>query len=103
MFPQTSDQSVLVSTEVVWMVSIITFSNMSVIVIQSLFLDMLIFTSQLPMSSIETDSSLHESHGLHIAANLVVEVAHSNSALSKNHVNCLCNSTVSLVFELRVD
>ena len=55
------------------------------------------------MSQIKIFSSLLEGHWLHITTNLEIEIAHANCTLSKHHINCLCDCTISLVFELGIN
>lgn len=81
MFSQTFHQLVLVSTEVVRARCIVSSSDMSVVIIKRLFLDMLIFSSELLVPQVKVDSSLQQGHRLDIAANLVVVVADANCAL----------------------
>lgn len=81
MFSQTFHQLVLVSTEVVRARCIVSSSDMSIVIIKSLFLDMLIFSSELLVPQVKVDSSLQQGHRLDIAANLVVVVADANCAL----------------------
>lgn len=81
MFSQTFHQLVLVSTEVVRTRCIVSSSDMSIVIIKSLFLDMLIFSSKLLVPQVKVDSSLQQGHRLDIAANLVVVVADANCAL----------------------
>lgn len=76
---------------------------MCVIVIQSLLLNVLIFSSELRMSQIKINSSLLKSHGLNIATDLVIVVSHADGSLSKHHVDCLSNCAIPLILELRID
>jgi len=55
------------------------------------------------VSQIEILCSLLKGHWLHVTTNLEIEIAHANCTLSKHHINCLCDCTISLVFELGVN
>jgi len=78
-------------------------SDMCVIIIKGLLLDVLVLSSELLVPQVKVDSSLQECHGLNIPADLVVIIPHANGSLPQNHINCLSNCTVSLILELGID
>ena len=76
---------------------------MRIVVVQSLFLDVLVLSCEHLMPQVKVFSSLLQSHWLDIATDLKVIVAHADCALSQHHVDSLSDCAVSLVFELRVN
>jgi len=77
-------------------------SDMCVIVIEGLLLDVLVLSSELLVPQVKVDSSLLECHGLDVPADLVVIISHADGSLSQNHIDCLSNCAVSLILELGV-
>lgn len=75
---------------------------MCVIVIEGLLLDVLVLSSELLVPQVKVDSSLEKCHGLDIPTDLVIIIAHANSSLSQNHIDCLSNCAVSLILELGI-
>lgn len=76
---------------------------MSVIVIKSLFLNVLIFSCEHLVPQIKVFGCLLKSHWFHISTDLEIKVTHTNCALSQNHVDGLSYSSVALIFELRIN
>lgn len=103
MSSEALNQLVLVCTEVVRILHIVSCSDVCIVIVKRLLFDMLVFSSEHPVSQIEILCSLLKSHWLDVTTNLEIEKAHANCALPKHHINCLGDCTVSLVFELRIN
>ena len=78
-------------------------SDVTVIVIKSLLLDVLVLSCPNSVAHLDVSGSLLKCHRLHKAAKLVVVVACANGPLPYHHVDCLSDGSAALFPELVVD